>query len=266
MTEDFEVEPSSSTPEIKVTKPNASTKIATPDLILLKEEALPIDTMADLVFDDIGGQEIINVSRNDLINGINASYQLLADIENTSLQYNSSTLIPLPGQSTFYLQNYPISLENHIPDNDLSLSNHLLTKTVSSTSDTNITTTKNIYIQIINAEPEVISNAYTGNVIYTTIQDHGLSVGDFVAVSGIYPVTYNTVANQQVVSIPTKDTFTLLNSTTDPYISATNSIYFESYGGDLIIEVDNMLEDEQVEVEIISSSTIFDDTIYIIGE
>jgi hypothetical protein len=264
MSDDFEVQPSSSVPAIKITKPNESTKIATPDLILLKEEALPVDTMSDLIFDDIGGQEIINVSRNDLINGVNSYYQLLSDIENTSNQYNSSTLIPLPGQSSFYLQNYAISLEKHIPYNDLSLSKYILTKTVSSTNDTKITTIKKVYIQIINAQPQQDQyGAYTGKVVYTTIEDHGLSTGDTVTVSNILPASYNVSGTVTVLS---KDTFTITNSTTDDFIPPTSSVYFESYGGDLIIEVDNMLDDEQVEVEIISSSTIFDDTMYIIGE
>lgn len=263
--EDFEVQPTSTVPSVKVTKPNPATKIATPDLILIKDDQLPVDTMSDLIFDDIGGQEIINVARTDLVNGINSSYQLIADIDSATLQYNSTNIIPLPGQSAFYLQNYPINLQSHIPSYDLSLSRHLVTKTVTSVNDTSITTTKNIYIQIINAQPEVISNALTGNVVYTTLKDHGLTIGDTVTVSGIVPTSYNIV-DGIVLDIPTRDTFVLENDTTDPYIEPTSSIYFEPYTGDLIIEVDNMLEDEQVEVEIISSSTVFDDTIYIIGD
>jgi hypothetical protein len=262
---DFEVSSSSTTPEIKITKPDPSTRVATPDLILLREEAMPVDTMADLIFDDIGGQEIINISRTDLINGTNNSYQLLADIENTSNQYNSNNLIQLPGQAGFYLDNFPISLDNHIPINDLSVSNHMLTKQVTSITDTKITTTKNEYIQIINAKPQIISDAYTGKVIYTTVQDHGLAVSDLVTISDIKPTEYNAT-NVPVVDVLTKDTFTITKTVTGIYISTASTIYFEPYTGDLIIEVDNMLDDQQVEVNILTSSTIFSDTIYTVGE
>jgi len=259
---DFEVSSSSPTPEIKITKPDPSTKIATPDLILLREEAMPVDTMADLIFDDIGGQEIINISRTDLINGTNNSYQLLADIENTSNQYNSNNLIQLPGQSAYYLDNFPINLDKHIPINDLSLSNQMWIKCVTSVSDTNITTTKKEYIQIINAK---ITD--TNEVTYTTIQDHGLAVDDIVNISGIKPSVYNAeITPVTVTEVPTKDTFSITKTITEPYISTNNTIYFEPYTGDLIIQVDNMLDDEQIEVDIISSSTIFNDTMYSVGE
>jgi hypothetical protein len=259
---DFEVSSSSPTPEIKITKQDPSTRVATPDLILIREEALPVDTMVDLIFDDIGGQEIINIARTDLINGTNNSYQLLADIENTSNQYNSNNLIQLPGQSAFYLDNYQISLDTHIPINDLSVSNHMLTKTVSSVTDTGIETTKNEYIQIINALETDVSE-----VTYTTIQDHGLTVSDVVIISGITPTEYNTTTTGvSVTDTPTKDTFSITKTVTAPYKTTVNTVYFEPYTGDLIIEVDNMLDEEQVEVDIISSSTIFSDTIYTVGE
>jgi len=257
---DFEVSSSSPTPEIKITKQDPSTRVATPDLILIREEALPVDTMVDLIFDDIGGQEIINIARTDLVNGTNNSYQLLADIENTSNQYNSNNLIQLPGQSAFYLDNYQINLDTHIPINDLSVSNHMLTKTVSSITDTKITTTKNEYIQITNAGQTDIAE-----VTYTTIQDHGLTVSDVVTISGITPTEYNAT-NVSVIDTPTKDTFVITKTVTAPYKATVNTIYFEPYTGDLIIEVDNMLDEEQIEVDIISSSTIFSDTIYTVGE
>jgi hypothetical protein len=257
---DFEVSSSSPTPEIKITKQDPSTRVATPDLILIREEALPVDTMVDLIFDDIGGQEIINIARTDLINGTNNSYQLLADIENTSNQYNSNNLIQLPGQSAFYLDNYQINLDTHIPANNLSVSNHILIKTVSSVTDTDITTTKNEYIQITNAGQTDVSE-----VTYTTVQDHGLTPSDVISVSGITPQDYNAT-NVLVVDTPTKDTFVLTKTVSDAYKSTVSTIYFEPYTGDLIIEVDNMLDEEQIEVDIISSSTIFSDTIYTVGE
>ena len=46
---------------------NILVKIARPD-ITLQDEYLPSDVMEDLIFDEIGGEEILSVSRSDLIN------------------------------------------------------------------------------------------------------------------------------------------------------------------------------------------------------
>jgi hypothetical protein len=49
-------------------------KAARPDIIL-DDESLPIDVMQDFIFAEIGGQEILDISRSDLINSpLNLSY------------------------------------------------------------------------------------------------------------------------------------------------------------------------------------------------
>ena len=52
------------TPVYKMT--SAGVKVARPD-ITLQDESLPSDVMEDLIFDEIGGEEILSVSRSDLI-------------------------------------------------------------------------------------------------------------------------------------------------------------------------------------------------------
>lgn len=83
------VEPVPDVPEYRsVSAIYKGTKSATPDLILFDDTTLPIDIMTDLLFENIGGQEIINISRNDIINGQNIRYQLISNSTLLSQEYS----------------------------------------------------------------------------------------------------------------------------------------------------------------------------------
>ena len=45
----------------------SAVKIATPDLIIRDSETMSIEIMTDLIFEDIGGQELATISRHDLV-------------------------------------------------------------------------------------------------------------------------------------------------------------------------------------------------------
>jgi hypothetical protein len=143
---------------------NNSIKIATPDLILLDSESLNVDLMADLIFEDIGGQELISISRNDIVNGQQVAYQPIKNLSSLSFKYNPNTLVALQDPSNTFFNNFSIKLEDKIP------------------------------------------------------------------VSGNGP--------------------------------ADTAVYVDNNTGDLVIELVNIAEDEQVEVQILSSGDILDDTIY----
>lgn len=139
-------------------------KIPTKDIILYNDESTPIEVMSDLIFENIGGQEIINIARNDIINGQNVIYQPIKNLTSLYFQYNPQNILALQDTSEEYFKKFPIKLENTIP------------------------------------------NVGTG---------------------------------------PNGET-----------------VYIEASTGNLIINVINLAKDEQVEVEILSNGTIFNDTIY----
>lgn len=255
----FEVSPISPTPTpVTITTPQTSVRVANPDLLLVTNSQLPVESMVDLVLDDIGGQEIINISRTDLINGVNNSYQLISDSLSLAENYNSKTLIPMPGQSDFYFNSQSINFLSKIPANALGTSDDFLIVQISTTVN-GTTTLKDRYIPIIN----VIGDGTTAT--YTTAIDHNLSIGDYVKIVGIEPVGYNTpgTSYEQITDTPpSKDVFVLDRTTTASYVSSIKTVYFETDTGDLIVEVENMESNEFVEIEIINSLTIFDDTMY----
>ena len=45
-------------------KPSAAVKIAIPGLIIIEDAVTPPEIMFDLIFEDIGGREMINIARH----------------------------------------------------------------------------------------------------------------------------------------------------------------------------------------------------------
>jgi hypothetical protein len=93
-----------------------SVKVATPDLIILTEDVLSPEIMTDLIFEDIGGQEIINISRNDIINGQNSAYQPIKNVASLSYQYNPQNILALQKTDKDYFNNFPIPLYSKVPE------------------------------------------------------------------------------------------------------------------------------------------------------
>jgi hypothetical protein len=157
-------------PNVPTVVPSSSSsgvKIPTTDIILYNDESTPVEVMSDLIFENIGGQEIINIARNDIINGQTVIYQPIKNLTNINFQYNPQNILALQNTSNEYFKKFPIKLEDKTP------------------------------------------NVGTG-------------------------------PNGEIV-------------------------YIEASTGNLIINVINLESDEQVEVEILSSGAIFNDTIYEAG-
>jgi hypothetical protein len=94
----------------------ATVKTATPDIILFDDGIVPIEVMADLIFEDIGGQELINIARNDIVNGQKITYQPIKNLSRIEEQYNPNNIISLQDTSDKYFANFPIQLKDKIPN------------------------------------------------------------------------------------------------------------------------------------------------------
>lgn len=93
----------------------APVKVATPNLIEILNPPLDYEAMTELIFQDIGGQELINISRADAINGQNIMYSIVKNLKNILLDYNSNNIIKLQGTSDVYFKNFSIRLEDKLP-------------------------------------------------------------------------------------------------------------------------------------------------------
>ena len=97
-------------------KANNDIKVATPDIILFDDGTVPPEIMANLIFEKIGGQELITVSRNDIVNGQNVVYQPIKNISQIALRYNSQSLIQLQNPANVFFENFPINFAKCIPN------------------------------------------------------------------------------------------------------------------------------------------------------
>lgn len=99
-----------------ITQPKNAVKVATPDVVLFDDQVVGAEVMADLIFQDIGGQEIINIARSDMINGQNVTYQPIKNITSLFYQYNPQNILALQKVDKDYFKNFPIKLSDRLPE------------------------------------------------------------------------------------------------------------------------------------------------------
>jgi len=95
---------------------NPDIKPATPDIILFNDDVVPIEIMTDLIFENIGGQELINIVRSDLVNGQNVLYQPIKNLSNVYFQYNPQNILSLQDIDSNYFKKFPINFNSKIPE------------------------------------------------------------------------------------------------------------------------------------------------------
>lgn len=103
-------------PEIRERSKEDSIKAATPDLIVRDKNGQPIEYLTDLLYEQVGGQEILSISRADIINGQNVIYSPIKNIANINSRYNSQNIFYLTGTWEEYFSNFAIKLESYVPD------------------------------------------------------------------------------------------------------------------------------------------------------
>jgi len=93
-----------------------ASKTAPIDTILFDDDSVPIEVMTDIIFEDIGGHELINVARNDTIAGQVIRYQPIKNLTSIQQQYNPNNIVSLQDTSDKYFANFAIRLQNHLLD------------------------------------------------------------------------------------------------------------------------------------------------------
>lgn len=109
--------PSSISPTpVVLTPPPPPAKTAPIDTVLFDDDLVPIEAMTDLIFENIGGQELINIARNDIVNGQQISYSPIKNLTSIQQQYNPNNIISLQYTADKYFANFPIKLDQKIPN------------------------------------------------------------------------------------------------------------------------------------------------------
>jgi len=101
---------------IVVTPPPPAVKTATPDIVLFDEEGLTIEGMFDSIFENIGGQELISITRSDIVNGQKISYQPIKNLSAIQQRYNPNNILSLQQTADKFFAGFSIKLEDKIPE------------------------------------------------------------------------------------------------------------------------------------------------------
>jgi hypothetical protein len=114
------VDPTPETPAIK------SAPIET---VLFNDEKVSDNLLLDLLFEDVGGQELLTMSRHDTVNGQPVAYQPFKNLGILQNTFNPSNLLRLQETSDKFFANFVINLNSKIPKvgNGLNGSNYYLT-------------------------------------------------------------------------------------------------------------------------------------------
>lgn len=128
------------TPASTPTTSKGSVKVASPDIVrAVTDIPYPVEVMATLVLENIGGQELINIARSDTINGQHVVYQPISNARELYTEYNPQNIIYLPNTADKFFSNFPIKLDEKIPQS--------IEETVSISAD-------GILIQLMNILPD----------------------------------------------------------------------------------------------------------------
>ena len=98
-----------------VSPPPPPVKTAPIDTVLFEDSGMSIEIMTDLIFEDIGGHELLSISRNDIINGQQVSYSPIKNLGLIQQRYNPNNILKLQSTSDTYFANFAIKLEEKVP-------------------------------------------------------------------------------------------------------------------------------------------------------
>lgn len=91
--------------------------VKVPELALVEQDAalVPEELLAYLLYEQVSGQELLLLSRNDILNGQDVSYQVIQNLKDVAFEYSTGNIISLPGTLAEVFRQYGIVLENYIP-------------------------------------------------------------------------------------------------------------------------------------------------------
>jgi hypothetical protein len=106
--------PNNPPPNVPANPPPAI-KTATPQYVTFNDDEVPIDVIVDLLFENVGGQELLSISRHDTVLGQKILYQPFKNLNIIKEEYNPNNLVRLQQTSDKFFANYTIKLSDKTP-------------------------------------------------------------------------------------------------------------------------------------------------------
>lgn len=114
------INPPAATPQAPqqdvVTTPVPAVRSAPIDTVEFIDERFSDELITDLLFEDVGGQELLTIARNDTVNGQDVVYQPFKNLGILQESYNPTNLLRLQQTSDKFFSNFTINLRDKIPN------------------------------------------------------------------------------------------------------------------------------------------------------
>jgi hypothetical protein len=90
-------------------------KAAPIDTVLFVDESFSQEFITDLLFEDVAGQELLSIARDDTVNGQEVIYQPIKNLGILRDTYDVNNLLKLQETSDRFFANFIINLSEKIP-------------------------------------------------------------------------------------------------------------------------------------------------------
>jgi hypothetical protein len=112
------VNPTPNLPSVTAGPKVQNVKIATSNLFVYADSNFAADELVSVLFDDLAGQELINVARNDMtyyLDGEVNKNQLIRDLSSLVREYSPQKMIGLQNTADQYFNTFPLDINRYIP-------------------------------------------------------------------------------------------------------------------------------------------------------
>jgi hypothetical protein len=90
-------------------------KVADPQFILSADPTTSVEEMENVIWQGIGGHEILSLARRDLIDGKNINYNLISGLKQLFEEYNPKTILAIENSAPLYFNAFGIKFELYLP-------------------------------------------------------------------------------------------------------------------------------------------------------
>lgn len=137
---------------------SSSIKIATSNLFLFEEAPLTAETMTDMIFEDIGGRELIDMVSGDMVYDLAshaAPNQPITNLSSIVNRYSPKNIVDLQGTSDkFFQSNFQLDINTYIPPSatDQLVSHVYVVMPENSSDNANSDLLDHLVIEVVNLD------------------------------------------------------------------------------------------------------------------
>ena len=119
------------------------------DVVSLAQETVSAETITNLLFENVGANELTKFVRHDTVEGINPYYDVISNLSDIKRKFDPSNLISLQKTTSSLFDIFPIKLQDKIPSDAYLLENNL-------TNFVYIDTNGDLVIEVVNLKDSEI--------------------------------------------------------------------------------------------------------------